>query len=214
MLYKLVNQANKHRDLSALGQLFRFLRVLRYVFLGFILSDIFLQCHLGSCTHLDGKYEKKVSVCKSKVLLGWLIVETEALVSQEESRKERYWIPEPDLGIQMKKPCLLQLKVGHAQTWEQWRYLQLCVFMVSAHYTWSLTYFTQLLQPWAHFLTGDCLDIMGNFCTDLLFPRDQVRSQVYPILTTTPWALLASRESSNIETFPSVGQSFLQAKTG
>ena len=147
LLYKLVNQANKHRDLSALGQLFKFLRVLRYVFLGFVLSDIFLQCQLGSCTHLDGKPEKKFSVCKSKFLPRWLIVETKALVSRQKSRKERYWIPEPDLGIQMQKPCLLQLKVGHAQTWEQWRYLQLCVFMVSAHYTCSLTHFPQLLQP-------------------------------------------------------------------
>ena len=63
LLYKLVNQANKRRDLSALGQLFRFLRVLRYVFLGFILSDIFLQCQLGSCTQLGSL--RKRSLCAS-----------------------------------------------------------------------------------------------------------------------------------------------------
>ena len=54
----------------------------------------------------------KVSVWK--LVPPWM-VGTEALSSDKKEERNEAWVPETDLGIQVQKPYLLQLKAEHAQ---------------------------------------------------------------------------------------------------
>lgn len=54
----------------------------------------------------------KVSVWK--LVPPWM-VGTEALSSDEKEERSEAWVPETDLGIQVQKSYLLQLKAEHAQ---------------------------------------------------------------------------------------------------
>jgi len=54
----------------------------------------------------------KVSVWKP--VPPWM-VGTEALSSNEKEERSEAWVPETDLGIQVQKSYLLQLKAEHAQ---------------------------------------------------------------------------------------------------
>ena len=52
------------------------------------------------------------SLCgSSKFLPGWLMVEAEALSPHKKEGKSDALVPEPDLGVQMQKASLLQLKI-------------------------------------------------------------------------------------------------------
>ena len=54
----------------------------------------------------------KVSVWK--LVSPWM-VGTEALSPDKKEERSEAWVPETDLGIQVQKPYLLQLKAEHAQ---------------------------------------------------------------------------------------------------
>ena len=55
------------------------------------------------------------SLCgSSKFLPGWLMVEAKALSPNKKEGRSDTLVPERDLGIQMQKAFLLQLKVQHA----------------------------------------------------------------------------------------------------
>lgn len=54
----------------------------------------------------------KVSVWK--LVPPWM-VGTEALSSDKKEERNEAWVPETDLGIQVQKPYLLQLKAEHPQ---------------------------------------------------------------------------------------------------
>ena len=52
------------------------------------------------------------SLCgSSKFLPGWWMVEAEALSPHKKEGKSDALVPEPDLGVQMQKASLLQLKL-------------------------------------------------------------------------------------------------------
>lgn len=58
-------------------------------------SDPFLMYLLGSQTHLGGVSERKVSVWKTELLPGWLMVKVEALSSHKTSGRSEAAVPEP-----------------------------------------------------------------------------------------------------------------------
>ena len=81
------------------------------------------------------------------------------------------------------------------------------MFSVSPHYFQHI--FHCYSNPWTHhFLRETCLDRMEIFHSDLPFPGEQVRSQVYLILIVTPWSLLSPR-GLTLKLFITLSQSFL-----
>lgn len=147
-------------------------------FISFTLSNSLLQCPLDSFTHLAGTAERKIFMWKSKFLPGWLMMETEGMSFNKRAGRSE---AEQDLGVQMQKPCPLQLKVELLRHYNSGD-IYSSIYSLSAHHICSLTHFHCYSDLWAHLPMGTGLIKQENFPTDLQFPRDELKHQVYLIL--------------------------------
>ena len=180
---------------------------LRYV-LCFILSSFFLQCLWGSWTHLDGKADWKVSVWKFKIPPWMVDGGGRSSVSSQERRKE--WcigpwarlrspnaksIPAAAQGLTCLDLAVVEIFIA-LYMFSLYMYIicSLYLFITFSIIAWMLT---------TSFPQGNLFGHNGfpphppnplpPPPADSLFPRVQVKHQVYSILVTTLLTLLSPR---------------------
>ena len=160
-------------------------------FIGFSLSNFLLQCPLESFTHLTETAERKVFMWKSKFPPdSWWWKLKVCLPTREQEGVKQNWSWE----------CKCK---NHARSSSRWNCSDIAaVEMVIALYsfcTCSLyplsTFFLVIPILITSFPQGNLSGQNGFFFppAGLLIPSDQVSSQVYSVLITTPDYLLASR---------------------
>lgn len=149
---------------------------LREIFLAFVLSDSLLQCLQHSQTHLDGISERKVSRLKKKFLPGWLIMEIEVSPNKPPGSSQ-ILVHEPDVGLQ---------KNNHLPSSPRLHMLRDCSSgELSSLYLFIRHISLLLLQPlntWFPCLTVIRTELKVFLL--ILFPRDELRNQVNPVLVT------------------------------